>query len=46
MSALVFDILLAASLVVAAEATARLKELDAFWSKVSRTVREGDYEVR
>ena len=39
-----FAILLALSLGAAAEDTARLKELDAFWSKVSRSVREGDFE--
>ena len=43
-SVIMFAILLALSLGVAAEDTARLEELDAFWSKVSRTVREGDYE--
>ena len=37
-------ILVAVSLPAADGDTARLKELDAFWSKVSRTVREGDFE--
>lgn len=43
-SSILFTILLAVSLPAAPGDTARLKELDAFWSKVSRTVREGDFE--
>jgi peptidyl-prolyl cis-trans isomerase A (cyclophilin A) len=41
-SLIVFAMLLAVPL--AAEERARLAELDAFWSEVSRTVREGDFE--
>ena len=43
-SVITFAILLALSLGAAAEDTARLKELNAFWSNVSRTVREGEFE--
>ena len=43
-SSILFIILLAVSLPAAPGDAARLKELDAFWSKVSRTVREGDFE--
>jgi hypothetical protein len=43
-SVIVFAILLAVPLAVATEERARLVELDAFWSEVSRTVRAGDFE--
>ena len=43
-SAIVFAILLAVPFAAVAEERARLAGLDAFWSEVSRTVREGDFE--
>ena len=43
-SVIVFAILLAVPIAAAAEERARLAELDAFWSEVSRAVREGDFE--
>jgi hypothetical protein len=43
-SVILFAILLAMPFPAAADDAKRLAELDGFWAKVSRTVREGDFE--
>lgn len=44
MSALILALGLGGAPLALADANPRLAELDAFWSEVSRTVREGDFE--
>jgi hypothetical protein len=41
---ILFAILLAAPLAMAADDAARLAQLNGYWAEVSRTVREGDFE--